>query len=215
MPESTMDLSLAALRDRYTSGASTPRGVIEALLPALEAEDTHRIWISRIPRERLIAYATALEGKDPRTLPLYGVPFAIKDNIDLVDLPTTAACPAYSYAPKRNATVVQRLIDAGAIPVGKTNLDQFATGLVGVRSPMAAAATASILRTCPADRVPVPRSQWRSVSRASASVPTRPVRAGCLPPSTISSATSPRAVCCRHRAWSPRAGRSIRSPSSR
>lgn len=135
MPESTMDLSLAALRDRYTSGASTPRGVIEALLPALEAEDTHRIWISRIPRERLIAYATALEGKDPRTLPLYGVPFAIKDNIDLVDLPTTAACPAYSYAPKRNATVVQRLIDAGAIPVGKTNLDQFATGLVGVRSP--------------------------------------------------------------------------------
>jgi allophanate hydrolase len=135
MRESTMDLTMAALRVRYASGASTPRNVIEALLPTLEAEDTHRIWISRIPRERLIAYAAALEGKDPRTLPLYGVPFAIKDNIDLVDLPTTAACPAYSYAPKHSATVVQRLIDAGAIPVGKTNLDQFATGLVGARSP--------------------------------------------------------------------------------
>ena len=67
--------------------------------------------------------------------PLYGVPFAIKDNIDLAGLPTTAACPAYAYAPARSATVVQALVDAGAIPIGKTNMDQFATGLVGTRSP--------------------------------------------------------------------------------
>ncbi len=67
--------------------------------------------------------------------PLYGVPFAIKDNIDLAGLPTTAACPAYSYTPGRSASVVQALVDAGAIPVGKTNMDQFATGLVGTRSP--------------------------------------------------------------------------------
>lgn len=135
MRESMMDLSMATLHRRYAAGAATPRNVIEGLLPALEAEDAHRIWISRVPRERLLAYAGALEGRDPASLPLYGVPFAIKDNIDLVDLPTTAACPAYSYQPKHNATVVQRLIDAGAIPIGKTNLDQFATGLVGTRSP--------------------------------------------------------------------------------
>ena len=68
-------------------------------------------------------------------LPLYGIPFAIKDNIDLAGVPTTAACPAYAYTPCKTAAVVQRLIDAGAIPIGKTNLDQFATGLVGVRTP--------------------------------------------------------------------------------
>lgn len=135
MVKARMELSISTLRRRYASGEATPRGVIEALLPALEAEDTHHVWISRLTRERLLAYANVLEGKDPTALPLYGIPFVIKDNIDLVDLPTTAACPAYSYAPARSATVVQCLIDAGAIPLGKTNLDQFATGLVGARSP--------------------------------------------------------------------------------
>ncbi len=71
-------------------------------------------------------------------LPLYGIPFAIKDNIDLAGVPTTAACPAFAYTPQRHAMVVQRLIDAGAIPIGKTNLDQFATGLNGTRSPYGA-----------------------------------------------------------------------------
>lgn len=135
MASNRMDLSISTLRKRYASGESTPNSVIETLLPALEAEDTHHVWISRLTRERLLAYARVLVGKDPASLPLYGIPFVIKDNIDLVDLPTTAACPAYSYAPARSATVVQRLIDAGAIPLGKTNLDQFATGLVGARSP--------------------------------------------------------------------------------
>ncbi len=135
MAKALMDLSISTLRRRYASGESTPRSLIESLLPALEAEDAHRVWISRLTRDRLLAYANALEGKDPSAMPLYGIPFVIKDNIDLVDLPTTAACPAYSYAPARSATVVQRLINAGAIPLGKTNLDQFATGLVGARSP--------------------------------------------------------------------------------
>jgi allophanate hydrolase len=69
---------------------------------------------------------------------LYGIPFAIKDNIDLANIPTTAGCPDYAYTPEHSAFVVQRLMEAGAIPVGKTNLDQFATGLVGVRSPYGA-----------------------------------------------------------------------------
>jgi allophanate hydrolase len=71
-------------------------------------------------------------------LPLYGIPFAVKDNIDLARVPTTAGCPDYEYTPNASSFVVQRLIDAGAIPVGKTNLDQFATGLVGTRSPYGA-----------------------------------------------------------------------------
>jgi allophanate hydrolase len=73
-----------------------------------------------------------------RELPLFGIPFAIKDNIDLAGHPTTAGCPAYAYTPEHSATAVAKLIEAGAIPIGKTNLDQFATGLVGVRSPYGA-----------------------------------------------------------------------------
>ena len=69
---------------------------------------------------------------------MWGVPFGIKDNIDLAGCPTTAACPAYSHVPEASATVVNRLLAAGAVPVGKTNLDQFATGLVGTRSPYGA-----------------------------------------------------------------------------
>ncbi len=83
-------------------------------------------------------YVSALQGRSPDQLPLYGIPFVIKDNIDLAGVPTTAGCPAYSYRPERSASVVQKLIDAGAIPLGKTNLDQFATGLVGTRSPYGA-----------------------------------------------------------------------------
>ena len=86
--------------------------------------------------------AKALERADPATKPLYGIPFAIKDNIDLAGHPTTAACPAYAYTPEKSATVVQRLIEAGAIPIGKTNLDQFATGLNGTRSPYGAPGSA-------------------------------------------------------------------------
>jgi allophanate hydrolase len=82
-----------------------------------------------------MSYVQALEARSIDDLPLYGIPFVIKDNIDLVGMPTTAACPAFAYAPTRSATVVQRLLEAGAIPLGKTNLDQFATGLVGTRSP--------------------------------------------------------------------------------
>ena len=129
-------LNLAALRGRYSSRKVRPTDVIAEVYAALAVEPLHPIWISLLPREVAMARAAALE-RDPLATakPLYGVPFAIKDNIDFTDLPTTAACPSYAYQPRTNATVVQSLIDAGALPIGKTNLDQFATGLVGTRSP--------------------------------------------------------------------------------
>ena len=89
-----------------------------------------------------MSFARDLEARGPVGKPLYGVPFAIKDNIDLAGVPTTAACPSFAYVPRNSATTVQRLIDAGAIPIGKTNLDQFATGLDGTRSPYGAPASA-------------------------------------------------------------------------
>ena len=131
-------LDIASLRRRYQSGELTPLALVEELLARMAGEDTHHIWISRLDADALRIYAQALEGKDIASLPLYGIPFAIKDNIDLAGLPTTAACPEFAYTPERSAAVVQRLIDAGAIPIGKTNLDQFATGLNGTRSPYGA-----------------------------------------------------------------------------
>ena len=133
-----LSLDIASLRRLYQSGELTPLSLVEDLLARMAGEDTHHIWISRLDAAVLRGYARNLEGKDIASLPLYGIPFAIKDNIDLAGLPTTAACPEFAYTPERHATVVQRLIDAGAIPLGKTNLDQFATGLNGTRSPYGA-----------------------------------------------------------------------------
>jgi allophanate hydrolase len=113
-----------------------PTETIAAVYDRIEGEPLNPVWISLVPRAAALEMARALEA-DPAaaSLPLYGVPFAVKDNIDVAGVPTTAACPAYTYDPCSHATVVQRLISAGAVPVGKTNLDQFATGLVGTRSP--------------------------------------------------------------------------------
>lgn len=131
-------LLIPYLRESYRTGRLTPAVVMEALLEQSPEEDPHHVWITRLSRDQVMAYVTALEGRTPQELPLYGIPFAIKDNIDLAGVPTTAACPSFAYTPARSATVVQQLIDAGAIPLGKTNLDQFATGLVGARSPYGA-----------------------------------------------------------------------------
>jgi allophanate hydrolase len=131
-----MKLDFGSLRALYSSGQARPADVIETVYERIAAGPLQPVWISLVPREAASARARELEN-DPaaRGRPLYGVPFAIKDNIDLAGLPTTAGCPAYGYSPKRNASVVERLLEAGAIPIGKTNLDQFATGLVGTRSP--------------------------------------------------------------------------------
>jgi len=118
------------------------RDRIANIYEEIAAGPLNPVWISLVPREAAMARAQELEN-DPaaKEKPLYGVPFAIKDNTDLAGLPTTAGCPAFAYTPGCSATVVQKLVDAGAIAIGKTNLDQFATGLVGTRSPHGACAS--------------------------------------------------------------------------
>ena len=123
--------SLTELLAAYRSGSQNPSDVLSACADRIAAEGTQPVWISTFGKQQLLAQ---LEAADPAG-PLYGVPFAVKDNIDVAGLPTTAACPDFSYLPVRHAPVVERLVQAGAIVVGKTNLDQFATGLVGTRTP--------------------------------------------------------------------------------
>ena len=127
-------LTIAALRQAILDGILKPSDIAaEAARRADEADPA--IWISRPSAAALLAEARRLDGLDPAAHPLLGIPFAVKDNIDVAGLATTAACPAFEYRPERDAEVVRRLRAAGALVVGKTNLDQFATGLVGVRSP--------------------------------------------------------------------------------
>jgi allophanate hydrolase len=130
-------LTIKFLRQQYLSGALSPAQVIAELINRVHAAEKN-IWIQPPERSFIQPYLAALEKLDKKIHPLWGMPFAIKDNIDLAGLPTTAGCPAYSYAPPKNALAVERLIAAGAIPLGKTNLDQFATGLTGTRSPYGA-----------------------------------------------------------------------------
>jgi allophanate hydrolase len=106
------------------------------LYDRLQREPLHPVWISLLPRETLLARAREIEGHPD--LPLAGKTFAVKDNFDVEGVPTTAGCPAYAFTPSGTATVVRRLQEAGALLVGKTNMDQFATGLVGTRSPFGA-----------------------------------------------------------------------------
>jgi allophanate hydrolase len=134
MTASGNPLSLDALASAYRDGAD-PVSVITAVYERIAAHADPALFIHLIPKAEAIAAATALLGRDRTILPLFGVPFVIKDNIDLAGVPTTAGCPSFAYVPNKSATVVEKLIAAGAIAIGKTNLDQFATGLVGVRSP--------------------------------------------------------------------------------
>ncbi len=113
----------------------SPVAAAQASIAADAATNDPAIWITRVPDGDFLAEAAALEQEGQRGRPLWGMVVAIKDNIDVAGLPTTAGCPDYAYTPAHSAPAVQRLRDAGALVLGKTNLDQFATGLVGVRSP--------------------------------------------------------------------------------
>ena len=133
-----ISLDLGALRAAYRGGSLTPTAVVETILDRIAARGDDGVWISRVPDDQVMERAEELEGLDEdarRRLTLYGMPFAVKDCIDVAGMRTTAACPAFAYTADRTATVVERLLAAGAILVGKTNLDQFQSGLVGTRTP--------------------------------------------------------------------------------
>ena len=172
-PEESLDVE--TLSARYRDGTLRPTQLIAGLRRRMELRGDDKVWIHRLTSDELLAYAIDLERRGPDGLPLYGIPFAIKDNIDLEGHPTTAACPDYRYIASQSASVVAKLISAGAIPIGKTNLDQFATGLVGVRSPYGVPGTASIRPTFPAAPVRAQRSPWRLGSSVLRLAPTRRV----------------------------------------
>ena len=130
-----MGETIAAIVEAHRSGASSPEATVARTYTRIRAHGDPAIFITLRDEADARAEAADLAAKGDTDLPLYGVPVAVKDNIDVAGLPTTAACPAFAYDAGKDATCVARLRRAGAIVIGKTNLDQFATGLVGVRSP--------------------------------------------------------------------------------
>ena len=129
-------LELASIRLYYQEGGS-PFDLFDCLFRriSLDRHEHGNVWISLREQSDIHSILDKLIKAGPTDLPLWGIPFSVKDNIDVLDLPTTAACPAFSYLPEQSATVVRQLEKAGAVCLGKTNLDQFATGLNGTRSP--------------------------------------------------------------------------------
>lgn len=130
-----MDLSVAALTRAYRSGALLPEDVVAEAYRRIASRGRDFVWTRLVPQPEAMARARALRHVPPASLPLYGIPFGVKDNIHVAGLPTSAACAAFDRPATQTATCVTRLIDAGAILIGKQNMDQFATGLVGIRSP--------------------------------------------------------------------------------
>ena len=128
--------SVAEVPASHAGGTGSPTKTATRVADAIAARGDDGTWLSTVPRARLLAAATEIENRPgARTLPLYGVPFGVKDSIDVAGVPTTLSCPDYSYVASATAPAVQKLLDAGALYVGKTNLDQFATGLNGTRTP--------------------------------------------------------------------------------
>jgi allophanate hydrolase len=127
-------VTIAELREHYLTGKTSPVAVVRDIFIRIRTEGQLPVWISLANEEDAVEHARLVDV----SLPLGGVPFAVKDNFDVAGLTTTAGCPSFAYTPQRTAHVVQRLLEAGAILIGKTNMDQFATGLVGVRSPYGA-----------------------------------------------------------------------------
>ena len=134
-----MTETVAEILDAYRAGTVTPEEIVARSFARIRAHDDPAIFITLREEADVRAEASALARSGDSSLPLFGIPVAVKDNIDVKGLPTTAACPAFLYRPTRDATAVTHLRAAGALILGKTNLDQFATGLVGVRTPYGAA----------------------------------------------------------------------------
>src|SRR5438105_5796632 len=142
-------LQIAPLRVAFLGGELSVATLIERVVTRIAEWNDPALWITRTSDAELRKRASELDAAaaaDPdliKRLPLFGIPFAVKDNIDVVGMPTTAACPAFAYSPYEAAPVVMHLLSADAVLIGKTNLDQFATGLVGARSPGSAVAAAA------------------------------------------------------------------------
>src|SRR3954469_14758962 len=130
-----MTETVAAMVAAHRAGTTSPARTVARSFQRIRDHNDPAVFISLRNEADALVEAESLSKKDAAQLPLYGVPVAVKDNIDVRGLPTTAACPAFAYSPAFDATSIARLRAAGAIVIGKTNLDQFATGLVGVRSP--------------------------------------------------------------------------------
>ena len=129
-------MNIEALKRGYDTGVTSPAEVVRELYRAIRSMGERPIWIHLVTEEESLARVAAIEAApDKESLPLYGIPFAVKDNFDVAGMPTTAGCPAFSHMPENTAEAIRRLLEAGAILIGKTNMDQFATGLVGTRSP--------------------------------------------------------------------------------
>ncbi len=137
-----MRWNISSIAAEVSGGKRSAVEVAQDVIARLAAYDAvqPQAWISHASTEDLLAQAARIDARvvAGEVLPLAGVPFAVKDNIDTAGFDTTAACPAFAYRPERNATVVDKVLQAGALLVGKTNLDQFATGLNGTRSPYGA-----------------------------------------------------------------------------
>jgi len=133
MKAGDIPIDIGGLAAAYAQGLD-PGRVVDGVFERIAAAGDPGIFIHLLDRKTVRRAARAL-GTFDRARPLWGIPFAVKDNIDVAGLPTTAACPAFAYTPKASAPAVARLLAAGALLIGKTNLDQFATGLVGVRTP--------------------------------------------------------------------------------
>jgi allophanate hydrolase len=136
-----LSFQIASLRAAFLSGGCSAAEVLDRVLTRIAEWDDPALWIARPSETAVRNRARALDtaaAADPgfiERMPLFGIPFAVKDNIDVVGMPTTAGCPAFAHTPAETAPVVTRLLAAGGILLGKTNLDQFATGLVGTHSP--------------------------------------------------------------------------------
>jgi allophanate hydrolase len=131
-------MNINSLRELYLRSPGDVDKVAREILARVNDADDGNVWIARVSDAQVLADAKRLSTLDPAEMPLFGIPFAVKDNIDVAGMPTTAGCPEYAYTPDVSSPVVDRLIAAGAILIGKTNLDQFAAGLVGTRSPFGA-----------------------------------------------------------------------------
>jgi allophanate hydrolase len=135
-----LSLDFRSLQEGYRNGSITPLDVVEEVYRRIDARGEDHVWLSLVPRNEALQRAQALvnaarQAHKAYDYPLYGLPFSVKDNLHVAGMTTSSSCPAFAHTAKTTATAVKRAVDAGAILIGKTNMDQFATGLVGVRSP--------------------------------------------------------------------------------